>query len=74
MENKIIIYDTRTLPEGLDIADVLEIFASAKIVVYDSLSTGNLPFAIDVHNVDETEIVRLNVERIYETTVQSSKS
>lgn len=74
MEKKIIIYDIRTLPEGMVLEDILEIFETTKIVVYDSLSTGNLPFTIDVNNADETEIVRLNVKRIYETTIQNSKS
>lgn len=73
-EKKILIYDHRTIPEGMTLEEVIEIFAATKVIVYDSMSTGNLPFTVDVHNIDETEIVRLNVERLYETNIQVDRS
>ena len=73
-EKKILIYDVRSIPEGMTLEHILSVFEETRVIIYDSLSTGNLPFTVDVHNVDETEIVRLNVEKVNETNVQTFPS
>lgn len=72
MDKKILIYDTRALPENMTLEEVIEVYHATKVVMYDSHTTGNLPYIIDADNADETEIVFLNRKKIDESNVKFS--
>ena len=73
MENKVIIYDIRALPQGITLEDVIEIYAATGIIMYDSMAIANVPIAVDVNNLDETVIVELDLNKVNETTIQINR-
>jgi len=74
MENKVIIYDERSIPQGYTLEDILEIYISTGVIIYDSMSIANIPIVTDVNNLDETVIVKLNLNKVNETTIQINRS
>lgn len=72
-DQKIIIYDTRSLPEGMTVEDILEIYHATGVITYDSYTTGNLPYSIDVHNADETEIAIIKTT-VHESNIKINRS
>ena len=73
-DNKVIIYDQRSMPPGYTMEDILEIYMSTGFIVYDSMSIANVPFVTDVNNLDETRIVKLDLNKIHESNIQISRS
>ncbi len=73
-DQKVVVYDTKSLPFGMDLEDILEIYYATGVVTYDSEANANAPYIIDVHNIEETEIVRINRSNIYETNIKTGRS
>lgn len=53
MEEKIVIYDVRTLPKDTTIEEVLEVYYTTKVILYESNDIGNDPYVVDINNIDD---------------------
>lgn len=53
MDKQIVIYDINSMPKKMNLEEILEIYYSTGVLIYDSNKDSNDPYILEVNNLDK---------------------